>query len=173
MPPPSECFSFSWSATLVLSFGSFRLAVGDRRVSACSGRRAGVGLVVRSFSYPFGFMAIVGTMGLIGIAINDSIVVLAALRADPEARAGNREAMVEVVMRSTRHVLSTTITTVAGFLPLLFEQEGMWPPLAVSIAGGVVGATLLALTLVPSLFALTHRVRASATPDTAALPAPA
>ena len=97
---------------------------------------------------------------LIGIAINDSIVVLAALRADPRARAGDVGASVDVVVRSTRHVLSTTITTIAGFTPLLLVKEGLWPPLAVSIAGGVVGATLLALTFVPGVFVMTTRRRA-------------
>jgi multidrug efflux pump subunit AcrB len=94
------------------------------------------------FGYPFGFMGIVGTMGLIGVAINDSIVVLAALREHPKAREGDPAAVRNVVVRSTRHVLSTTLTTIAGFLPLLLGGGGFWPPLATSIAGGVSGAQL-------------------------------
>ena len=43
------------------------------------------------FGMPFGFMAIVGTMGLIGVAINDSIVVLAAIRENERARGGDGE----------------------------------------------------------------------------------
>jgi len=134
----------------VLSFQSFRMAGIIAGVALLS-----VGLALGAlwtFGHPFGFMAIVGAMGLMGIAINDAIVVLAALREDPSARTGELDAVVGVVVRSTRHVLSTTITTVAGFTPLLLQTEGLWPPLAVSIAGGVVGATLLALTFVPGLF---------------------
>ena len=106
------------------------------------------------FGYPFGFMAIVGTMGLIGVAINDTIVVLAAIRDDELAKAGDAEAMTGVVVRSTRHVLATTLTTIAGFIPLLVQGGGFWPPLATAIAGGVAGATVLALVFGPASYLL-------------------
>lgn len=139
-------------ATLVLSFSSFRMAGLIGAVAVLS-----VGLSLGAlalFGYPFGFMGIVGTMGLIGVAINDSIVVLAALREDPNAREGDPAAVRDVVVRSTRHVLSTTLTTIAGFLPLILGGGGFWPPLATSIAGGVSGATILALYFVPSGYVL-------------------
>jgi multidrug efflux pump subunit AcrB len=143
------------AATLVLSFGSFRLAGIIAVVAAMSG---GLGFgSLWLFGYPFGFMAIVGTMGLIGVAINDSIVVLAALREDDLARGGNRKAIRDVVVRSSRHVFATTFKTIAGFLPLILGGGGFWPPLAITIAGGVVGATLLALVFVPSTYLLVTR----------------
>jgi len=151
--------------TLVLSLGSFRLAAVVGVVGAAS---VGLGLgALWLFGYPFGFMAIVGTMGLIGVAINDAIVVIAALKRDPRAGRGDRAAVREVVFRSTRHVISTTLTTVAGFTPLLLSGGGFWPPLAVAIAGGVVGTTLLALTFVPSAFVLVNR-RAAASAEAGA-----
>ncbi|ETW98523.1 MAG: hypothetical protein ETSY1_18405 [Candidatus Entotheonella factor] len=139
-------------ATLVLSFNSFRMAALIGVVAGLSASFAMWSLWL--FDYPFGFTAIVGTMGLIGVAVNDSIVVLAALREDPEARSGEREAVITVVIRSTRHVLSTTVTTMAGFTPLVISGGGFWPPVAISIAGGVTGATLLALYFVPSAYIL-------------------
>jgi len=142
-------------ATLVLSFQSFRTAAVIGVVAVLC-----IGLSLASiwiFGYPFGFMAIVGTMGLIGVAINDSIVVLAALREDERARTGDPEAVREVVVRSTRHVLATTLTTVAGFVPLLVAGGLFWPPLAVSIAGGVSGATILALYFVPATWIVMRR----------------
>lgn len=138
------------AATLVLSFQSFRLASIIAIVGVLS-----MGLGTGSlwlYSYPFGFMAIVGTMGLVGVAINDSIVVLAGIREHAAARAGDPDAILEVVGTATRHVLSTSLTTMAGFLPLILAGGGFWPPLAVSISGGVLGATLLALVFVPSLY---------------------
>jgi multidrug efflux pump subunit AcrB len=66
----------------------------------------------------------------------------------------------DVVVRSTRHVLSTSITTIAGFTPLLLAGGGFWPPLAIAIGGGVAGATLLALYFVPSAYILLVRRRA-------------
>jgi len=97
-------------------------------------------------------MAIVGTMGLVGVAINDSIVVVAAIREDAAARAGDREAIREVVVRSSRHVVATSLTTIAGFMPLIVAGGGFWPPLAVAVAGGVGGATVLALFSVPAAY---------------------
>jgi multidrug efflux pump subunit AcrB len=139
-------------AGLVLSFRSFALAGMIALVAVLS---AGLGLqAIWIFGYPFGFMSIVGIMGLVGVAVNDSIVVIAGLQGDPAVSAGDRSAMIPVVFRSTRHVLSTTLTTVVGFAPLMLGGGGFWPPLAVAIAGGVSGATAVALFLVPSLYAI-------------------
>ena len=137
-------------ATLVLSFSSYRIAGIIGAVAVLS-----VGLSLGAlaiFGYPFGFMAIVGTMGLIGVAINDTIVVLAAIREDEAARRGEPDAVADVVLKSTRHVLATTLTTIAGFIPLLLGGGGFWPPLATAIAGGVSGATILALLFGPSCY---------------------
>jgi multidrug efflux pump subunit AcrB len=142
-------------ATLVLSFGSFRLGAVILAVAALA---AGPGLLALwVFGFPFGFMAIVGTMGLIGVAINDSIVVLAALEADHMARERSLTAITDVVLTATRHVLATTVTTIAGFIPLLLSGGRFWPPLAIAIAGGVSGSTLLALYFVPSMYLLVKR----------------
>ena len=144
-------------ALLVFSFGSFRSAGIIVLVGICS-----IGLGLASlwwFGYPLGFMAILGTVSLVGVAINDSIVVLAALQSDPQARQGDCKAMRQVIVRSTRHVLTTTITTIAGFLPLLIDGGEFWPPLAVCVVGGVGGATLLALFFVPCTYLLLIRRR--------------
>ncbi|MDJ1184737.1 efflux RND transporter permease subunit [Roseofilum casamattae] len=143
------------AATLVLSFNSFRLAIVIGTVAI-----AAVGLAafaLWAFDTLFGFTAILGTLGLIGLAINDSIVVLAALREDPKARYGDRQATVAVVFKSTRHVIATTLTTMMGFVPLLLDPTGFWPPLAIAIAGGLGGATLLALYYIPSVHLLLYR----------------
>ena len=139
-------------ATLVLSLGSFQLAGMIGIVAIAS---AGLGIFsVWLFGYPFGFNPIIGTVGLIGVAVNDSIVVLSAISHHPIAKTGNPKAIQEVVLHSTRHVLTTTLTTAIGFVPLLLSGGEFWPPLAIAIAGGVVGATLLALYFVPSAYYL-------------------
>jgi multidrug efflux pump subunit AcrB len=139
-------------AALVMSFRSFRLAglVGIVALLA-----VGLGLgALWLFGFPFGFMAIIGTMGLVGVAINDTIVVLAAIRDDHAARNGDAKALIDVVNRSTRHVIATSLTTMAGFLPLILDGGQFWPPMAVTIAGGVGGATILALIFVPACYML-------------------
>lgn len=143
---------------LVLAFNSFTSALIIGGVAFFS-----VGLALLAiwmFGFPMGFTGIMGTMGLIGLAINDSIVVLAALRANEKARAGDAEVIVSIVVDSTRHIISTTLTTIGGFMPLIIWGGVMWPPLATAISGGMVGATLLALVFVPTLYYLRVRRRA-------------
>lgn len=138
-------------ASLVLAFRSFALA-GLMFVVAVGAAGCGL-LALGSYGFPLGFNAFLGTAGLIGIAFNDAIVVLAAIRAQPDARSDDVQAIVREVLGCTRHVLSTTFTTMGGFLPLLlFDGGDFWPPLAVVIGGGVFGSTLLALVLVPALY---------------------
>nr|WP_235015495.1 efflux RND transporter permease subunit [Oceanicoccus sp. KOV_DT_Chl] len=98
-------------------------------------------------------------MGLIGLAINAAIVILAELKSDPDAVAGNQQAIVLGVVRCSRHILSTTITTVMGFLPLILAGGGFWPPFAVVIAGGTVLTTILSFYFVPVVFYLMTRKR--------------
>ena len=140
------------ASVLVLSLNSFRATaiIGIVAISA-------IGLGFFSlwlFGCPFGFMSLIGTFGLVGIAINDSVVVLAAILQDPEACAGNRRATRQVVMGSTRHVVTTTLTTMIGFVPLLVKGGDFWPPLVIAIAGGVGGSTLVALYLAPCCYLL-------------------
>ena len=142
---------------LILALSSFRL-MGLIGIVATLSIGLGMG-ALWVFGYPFGFMAIIGTMGLIGIAINDSIVVVAALRENELVMQGDVDATADTIVNVTRHVLATTMTTVFGFMPLLLSGGGFWPPLAVAIGTGVVGATLISLTLVPAVFRLMFRPR--------------
>ncbi len=142
-------------ATLVLCFNSFGLAALIGGIAFCS-VGLGVGALFLS-GYPFGFTAILGSLGLMGLAINDSIVILAALREDPRARLGDPQAILSVVQQGTRHILATTVTTLMGFVPLMFDATGFWPPLAICIAGGLGGTTLMALYFVPSIYLLMTR----------------
>jgi multidrug efflux pump subunit AcrB len=149
--------------TLVLVFQSFRVTL---IVASVGGLSIGLGVgALAFFGFPFGFMAIIGTMGLIGVAINDAIVVMAGIRGDPAARQGDLQAIRRVVVGCTRHVVATTITTMAGFTPLVMYGGAFWPPLAITIAGGVSGATLLALFLVPSLYILLMCPRRGSSPS--------
>ncbi len=141
--------------TIILSFNSFRLAGVIFAVAFLSIGLAMLG--VWAFGYPMGFLAIVGTMGLVGLAINDSIVVLSGLRGDPRAAHGEIGPTRDVVIESSRHILATTFTTIGGFLPLILFGGRFWPPLATAIAGGVLGASVLALVFVPCAYVSIRR----------------
>ncbi|MCZ4336805.1 efflux RND transporter permease subunit [Shewanella colwelliana] len=139
-------------ATVVLSFNSFRLT-GIILLSAL--QSAGLGLLaVYLFGYPFGFTVIIGLLGLMGLAINAAIVILAELEDMPNARAETTEQIVRVVSSCGRHIGSTTITTIGGFLPLIIAGGGFWPPFAIAIAGGTLLTTLLSLIWVPTMYQL-------------------
>lgn len=137
---------------VVLSFNSFRLS---SIVFVVAGLSGGLGLLcVWAAGYPFGFVVIVGLMGLVGLAINAAIVIMAELKADPRAARGDRQAMIEGVMNCTRHIGSTTLTTLGGFMPLILDGGGFWPPFAIAIAGGTVLASVLSFLFVPAAFRL-------------------
>lgn len=144
-------------AVLVLSFNSFRLA---GIVTLVAIQSAGLGLLwVWLLGYPFGFTVIIALLGLMGLAINAAIVILAELKADPLAQQGNLPQIRDLVAGCSRHIVSTTITTVGGFIPLLLGGGGFWPPFAIAIAGGTALATLLSFYFVPVAFVLFNRRR--------------
>ncbi|MEM7008652.1 MAG: efflux RND transporter permease subunit [Thermodesulfobacteriota bacterium] len=153
-------------AILILTFRSVSLALVLLVVALMS---IGLGqLSTWMIGFPVSFNTILGTLGLIGIAINDSIVVLAAIRGNPVARAGDPEAVVEVVMGCLRHVISTTLTTMGGFLPLLIFVGGeFWPSLAIVLVGGIAGATILAVLFIPGAYILLNRKKQVLVPEAA------
>jgi multidrug efflux pump subunit AcrB len=140
-------------AVVVMTFNSFRLTLIAFAVAGLSAGLSMLALAV--FDYPFGINAIIGVIGSIGVSINAALIVLSGLQEDPRASTGDRAAMVDVVAGSARHITSTTITTVGGFLPLILGGGGFWPPFAMSVAGGVALSVTLAFAFTPQMFALT------------------
>jgi len=140
---------------VVLSFNSFRIST---LIFLSAFQSVGLGLLcVYLFDYPFGFTVIIALMGLMGLAINAAIVILAELKADPAAVDGDPAAIRQCVSSCARHISSTTITTVGGFMPLILAGGGFWPPFAIAIAGGTVLTTLLSFYFVPTAFLLLSR----------------
>lgn len=145
-------------ATIVLTFNSFRLSLVTAAVSVLA---MGLSLLVLAvFQYPLGVMAIIGVIGSIGVSINAAIIILTALQANGAAAAGSREAIVDTVTAQSRHIVSTTITTFGGFLPLILAGGGFWPPFAMAIAGGVLLSTVVSFYFVPPAFALLNKPKA-------------
>ncbi len=142
---------------VVLSFNSFRLT-GIIILSAL--QSVGLGLLaIYIFNFPFGFNVIIGLLGLMGLAINAAIVIIAELESTPKPRAGDDVAIIKDLTSCTRHITSTTITTIGGFLPLILAGGGFWPPFATAIAGGTLLTTLISLLWVPAVYKLIMRPR--------------
>lgn len=142
--------------SVVLAFNSFRYAIVIFMTGALSIGLAMFG--VWMFGTPLGFNAIVGSLGLVGLSINGSIVVLSALKNNPRAVIGDRDAIRETVVDATRHILATTLTTIGGFAPLLIEGDAFWLPFAAAVAGGVAGSAVLALIFAPAAFMVLIRL---------------
>jgi multidrug efflux pump subunit AcrB len=104
------------------------------------------------FGQPFGFMSILGTVSLTGIVVNNAILLLDVV--DRQRRSGLSvgEALVTGVGFRIRPVLLTTVTTIAGLLPLALSGTELWPPMAFAIISGLSASTLLTLIVVPSLY---------------------
>jgi len=99
-------------------------------------------------------LSMFGVFALAGILVNDSIILVMFYKELRTKGMAMREAIVESSCRRLRAVLLTSLTTIAGLLPLLFEtslQAQFLIPMAVSISFGLAFATFLVLLLVPAL----------------------
>ncbi len=152
-------------ATIALTFNSFRLTIVALVVCILSAGLSMLSLAIMQF--PFGINAIIGVIGSIGVSINAAIIILTGLQQDEAASAGDTDAMARVVGQSSRHIVSTTITTFGGFLPLIVGGGAFWPPFAVAIAGGVLLSTVVSFYFTPPAFALIHRRRKRVAEDSA------
>ena len=139
-------------ATIMMTFDSWRMSAIALLVCICS-----LGLSLLSlalFRYPFGVQALIGVIGSIGVSINAAIIIITALQAHEGASRGALYPIRSVVMDSSRHIVSTTVTTFGGFLPLILAGSQFWPPFAMAIAGGVLLSTIISFFLVPPMFLL-------------------
>ena len=155
-------------AAIALTFNSFRLTALAMVVCVLSAGLSMLALAV--MQYPFGITAIIGVIGSIGVSINAAIIILTGLKEDTRARAGDLAAMTNVVTGSSRHIISTTITTFGGFLPLILAGGGFWPPFAVAIAGGVLLSAVVSFYFVPPMFALIYARRTNGAEGEATAP---
>jgi multidrug efflux pump subunit AcrB len=101
---------------------------------------------------PFGFMSLLGVIALVGIVVNNAIVLLEVVDSRRQAGADIAQALQDAVSRRIRPILLTTATTVAGLLPLALSSSTLWPPLASAMISGLISSTLLTLVVVPALY---------------------
>ena len=99
----------------------------------------------------FSFMVFVGLIALTGIVVNDTIVMIEVMNGHRARGASVQEAAARGAADRLRPILTTSVTTILGMLPLALGQ-GMWVPLATTVIGGLLFATVLALLVVPCLF---------------------
>jgi multidrug efflux pump subunit AcrB len=108
---------------------------------------------------PFGFMETLGMLSLAGIVINNAIVLIDRIDLEIREDAAPYDAIVESCVRRLRPIVMTTLTTMVGLLPLMIFGGELWFGMAVVIAAGLGGGTVLTLGVVPALYALMFRVK--------------
>jgi multidrug efflux pump subunit AcrB len=106
---------------------------------------------------PFGFQPLLGIIALVGIVVNNAIVLLDLIDQRLQSGADINTAVNEAVTRRTRPILLTTATTVAGLLPLAFSASTLWPPMAWAIISGLLASTIQTLLVVPAVCRLSLR----------------
>ena len=102
-------------------------------------------------------LSLFGIFGLSGIVVNDSIILVKFYQEQLEQGVASREALIEAACQRLRAVLLTSLTTIAGLTPLLFEtsvQAQFLIPMATSIAFGLGFATLLTLLVIPAMLSI-------------------
>jgi multidrug efflux pump subunit AcrB len=115
-----------------------------------------LGLFVGQQNY--GFIGTIAAVGLIGLSINDSIIVLSHIKEEAEKKLISKAELIEVVIRSTRHIITTSLTTLGGFAPLIFASV-FFRPLAWAMSIGVLGATMTALLYIPAMFIVLKKIK--------------
>jgi len=137
-------------AVLVLQFRSVRqpLIVLSAIPLAVTGSFVALYLSGWSFS----FFAFVGLISLIGIVVNNSIILVDYINQLRDSGMPMDEAIRQGAERRFSPIMLTTITTILGLIPLTASATSLWSPLGWTIIGGMISSTMLTLLIVPVLY---------------------
>ena len=111
---------------------------------------------------PLSLFSFLGVIALIGILVNDALVLVSAYNDLLRAGHGQMDALYEAGVSRFRPILLTSLTTFAGLAPIMFEkslQAQFLIPMAISVSYGLLMATLINLILMPALLVILNRLR--------------
>jgi multidrug efflux pump subunit AcrB len=117
----------------------------------------GITAILAPTKIPFGFMALLGAMSLVGLMIKNSIVLLDEIYANQDAGMSPYDATVAAGLSRVRPVVLGAATTVLGVMPLI--QDAFWVSMALTMMAGLTFGTVLTMVLVPTFFVLLYRIR--------------
>jgi len=109
------------------------------------------------FHQAFGFNAILGLIGLAGIIMRNTLILVDQIRQDQAAGLSDYEAIVESTVHRARPVVLTAVAAMLAFIPLTFSS--FWGQLAYVLIGGVGVGTILTLLFLPALYAIWFKVK--------------
>ena len=124
----------------------------------------GVIIALALHGEPLSFIAMIGTIGLAGVVVNDSLVLVSYLNELRKERPDQniREVVALGTASRLRAIVLTTLTTVAGLLPLAYGIGGtdlFLSPMALALGYGLLFATPLTLVLIPCLYVIGYDIR--------------
>ena len=106
---------------------------------------------------PFGFVALLGVIALMGMIQRNSVILIDQIEQDRARGVPDWEAIVESTVRRLRPIVLTAAAAVLAMIPL--SRSVFWGPMAVAIMGGLVVATVLTLLALPAMYAAWFRVK--------------
>jgi multidrug efflux pump subunit AcrB len=109
------------------------------------------------FNQPFSFTAGLGLLSLIGIVVNNAILLLEYINRARHDGLTTEEACKSSVKRRFRPIMLTTITTVVGLVPLALSASSFFTPMAVALMTGLMVSTLLTLIVVPMFYSMVEK----------------
>jgi multidrug efflux pump subunit AcrB len=146
-------------AVLVLQFRSFTQPAIV--FSSLPFAFSGAILALLAFGFSFSVMAFVGLTSLMGIVVNNSIILVDTANQLVEKGDSIRAAIVSAAQTRFTPIVLTTLTTIGGLLPLTLKNSSLWTPLGLVIIGGMLISTVVTLFIVPVLYLLITRKRGS------------
>lgn len=117
----------------------------------------GVTLALLVFQAPYGFVANLGVIALMGMILRNSVILVDQIEQDEAAGKSSWEAIVGSTVRRFRPIVLTAAASVLAMIPL--TRQVFWGPMAVAIMGGLMVATVLTCLFLPALYAAWFRVR--------------
>jgi multidrug efflux pump len=118
---------------------------------------AGVAGALLVSNRPFGFVALLGVIALMGMIQRNAVILIDQIEHDRAAGVPTWDAIVESAVRRLRPIVLTAAAAVLAMIPL--SRSVFWGPMAISIMGGLIVATVLTLLALPAMYAAWFRVR--------------
>jgi multidrug efflux pump len=122
----------------------------------------GVTLGLLIFNVPFGFVAMLGAIALAGMIMRNSVILVDQIEQDIAGGEAAWDAIVNATLRRFRPIILTALAAILGMIPL--STSNFWGPMAFTIIGGLLVATLLTVLFLPALYAAWFRVKRQANP---------
>src|SRR5881409_3774716 len=115
------------------------------------------------FHQPFGFNAMLGLIGLAGILMRNTLILIGQIHTNQQHGLDPYHAVVEATVQRARPVILTALAAVLAFIPL--TQSVFWGSMAYTLIGGTAVGTVLILVFLPALYAIWFGVLPTAVPS--------